>query len=128
PEERLRLAIRAIAELASTTPHFAPLMLREIATGGTGLPDEILARMRTVFGVIGEILGGGIAAGTFRDVDPVTTHMLVAGGVLVLIAGTPIRQRVRGSRKDERIPDEVAALLLDGLRAPGRGAARKKTK
>lgn len=128
PEERLRLAIRAIAELASTTPHFAPLMLREIATGGAGLPDEILARMRTVFGVIGEVLNKGIAAGTFRDVDPVVTHMLVAGGVLVLIAGTPIRQRVRGSRKDERIPDEVAALLLEGLRARTGGRDRKKAK
>ncbi len=129
PEERLRLAIAAIADLASTNPHFAPLMLREIATGGAGLPDPILAQMRTVFGVIGEVLGAGIAAGSFREVDPVVTHMLVAGGVLVLIAGTPIRQRVRGTaRRDEKIPEEVASLLLEGIRQRPAGRSRKKAK
>lgn len=128
PEERLRLAIRAIAALASTNPHFAPLMLREIATGGAGLPDEILVQMRTVFGVIGDALRDGTGAGTFREVDPVTTHMLVAGGVLVLIAGTPIRQRVRGASREETIPEAVASLLLEGIRRPSAGGPRSRKK
>ncbi|MCA1734225.1 MAG: TetR/AcrR family transcriptional regulator [Acidobacteria bacterium] len=99
PEQRLTLVIRAIATLAETDPHFAPLMLREIATGGAGLPDEILAEMRKVFGVLAEILGAGIAGGSFRPIDPVVTHMLVAGGVLVLSAGAPIH---RGSRPQKK--------------------------
>ncbi len=126
PEERLRLAIRAIAALAATNPHFAPLMLREIATGGAVLPDEILVQMRTVFGVIGDALREGIEAGTFREVDPVTTHMLVAGGVLVLIAGTPIRQRVRGASRAEAIPEDVASLLLEGIRRPSSATRGRK--
>lgn len=129
PEARLRLTIAAIADLASTNPHFAPLMLREIATGGAGLPDPILAQMRSVFAVIGEDLAAGMATGSFREVDPVITHMLVAGGVLVLIAGTPIRRRVRGAvRRDEKIPDEVATLLLEGIRQRPAARGRKKVK
>ncbi|MFN2441827.1 MAG: TetR/AcrR family transcriptional regulator [Thermoanaerobaculia bacterium] len=132
PEERFRLAIGAIAGLAETFPHFGPLMLREIATGGAGLPDEIVAEMRRVFGVIGEILGAGVAAGTFRPTDPVVAHMLIAGGVLVLSAGAPIRRRVRGEsggRDEGAVPDVVASLLLDGIRLPAARRARaKKTK
>jgi TetR/AcrR family transcriptional regulator len=129
PAERFRLAIGAIADLAQAYPHFAPLMLREIATGGAGLPDEVVAEMRKVFGVLGEILGAGVAAGTFRANDPVITHMLIAGGVLVLSAGAPIRRRVRGEsgeREETAIPEQVASIFLEGLRLPPTGRARAK--
>lgn len=128
-EERFRLAIGAIANLAQSSPHFAPLMLREIATGGAGLPDEVVAEMRKVFGVLGEILGAGVAGGSFRPNDPVITHMLIAGGVLVLSAGAPIRRRVRGESgglEEMAIPDLVASLFLEGIRIPPTGRARAK--
>ncbi|MCA1733340.1 MAG: TetR/AcrR family transcriptional regulator [Acidobacteria bacterium] len=129
PEERFRLAIGAIADLAQASPHFAPLMLREIATGGAGLPDEVVAEMRKVFRVLGEILGAGVAAGTFRPNDPVITHMLIAGGVLVLSAGAPIRRRIRGESgglEETAIPDQVASLFLEGIRLPAIRRARPK--
>lgn len=132
PEQRLRLAIGTIARLAAT-PHFAPLMLREIASGGAGLPDALLAEMRKVFGVVAETLAEGTRSGEFREIDPYATHMLLAGGLLVLMAGTPLRKRVRSLEGDagepEAIPDYVASLLLDGIRTPaaaGRRPARKK--
>ncbi len=137
PENRLRRIVFAIAELAYANPHFAPLMLREIATGGAGLPDEVLTEMRRVFQVLGDVLVEGAATKSFRQIDPVKTHMLVAGSVLVLIAGAPIRRRLRGEgipKNPEAIADYVSSLLLDGIReraprARGRsGRTRTRTR
>lgn len=130
PENRFRAFVLAAARMATEHPHFAPLMLREIASGGSALPDPIIVQMRGVFGVLAEIIGEGVSAKIFRPVDPAMTHMFIGGSLLVLISGAPIRRRIRGSAAVPERPEDVAAyvadLLLNGLRKPT--AKKKKTK
>lgn len=130
PEPRFRAVVRGMARMADEHPSFAPLMLREIASGGAALPDSVVAQMRGVFQVLADVLAEGVKTGAFRNIDPVMTHMFIGGSLLVLIAGAPIRRRVRGTvAAADRAADDVAAyvadLLLDGIRATPPPRAKK---
>ena len=122
PPAKFKAVVHAMARMAGEHPHFAPLMLREVASGGAALPDAIVARMRGVFQVVGDVLAEGVQSGHFRPVDPYMTHMFIGGSMLVLISGAPLRRRVRrAAAVSDRAADDVAAyvsdLLLGGLRA-----------
>lgn len=124
-EDRFRAAIRTFAASAWSHPFFAPLMLREIASGGAGLSEEVVKKIASVFRVVANILEEGRKSEAFRETDPLVVHMLIAGGLSVLAAGAPIRGRVRKvlrSKSGATIPqdsaeiaDYVAALFLTGL-------------
>lgn len=123
PEARFRAVVAAMARMATEHPHFAPLMLREIASGGAALPDSVVGLMRGVFQVLADVLAEGVSTGVFRTIDPLMTHMFIGGSLLVLLSGAPLRQRVRGAHSiADRSSDDVAAyvadLLLGGLCAP----------
>ena len=137
PEDRVRAFANSIAEVARKNPSFPPLMLREIASGGAGLPDPVLARIAGVFGHMASILDDGARKKRFRRVDPVVTHMLFAGGLFVLLAASPIRKRLRNlfvpdspaSREPppEELPGLVADLILNGVsRSTTHKRSRKK--
>jgi TetR/AcrR family transcriptional regulator len=135
-EERLRSVISTIADAARRHPHFPSLMLREIASGGATLPDRVVERMRLVFQAVSEALEAGAKSGEFRAVDPLSTHMFIAGSLLVLLAGGPIRRRLRQISKIRKAPVSdrstadiasfVADSVLDGLRAPAPAPARRR--
>ena len=132
PEERFRSVVRAMARMANEHPHFAPLMLREIASGGASLPDPVVAQMRSVFQVLADVLGEGVKKKTFRNIDPYMTHMFIGGSLMVLLSGAPIRRRVRGAEAiADRAPEDIAAyvadLLLGGLCRTAPPARTKKT-
>lgn len=119
PEEKLRAAIGAIARAATTNLHFAPIMLREIASGGAGLPSDALRKAAAVFGVFQRILEEGRRDGVFRRIDPVSTHMMIAGVVMLLAAGAPLRARLRAlegvppALPPEHGPQDLAASVYD---------------
>ena len=122
PEDRFRAVVLAMTGMATGHPHFAPLMLREIASGGTALPDQVLSDMRRVLSVLADVLGHGAREGVFRNIDPIMTHMFIGGSLMVLTSGAPLRRRVRGTDAvSDRTPAAVAAfvsnLLLGGLLA-----------
>lgn len=135
-EGRLRSVISTIADAARRHPHFPPLMLREIASGGATLPDRVVERMRLVFQAVSEALEAGAKSGEFHAVDPVATHMFIAGSLLVLLAGGPIRRRLRQISKirkapvSDRSPADIASFVadsvLDGLRAPAPARRRRR--
>lgn len=120
PEGRLRAAVAGIATAASDNPHFSPLLLREIASGGASLPSPVVAHMQLLFEILSSILSHGAAGGVFRRVDPFVTQMALAGSLLVVIAGAPIVGRLRGGDATAPIPSHLAEsisdLLLDGVR------------
>ena len=137
-EERLRVIVSTVAAAAQENPNFAPLMLRELASGGQSIPDEVVRRMARLFRTVAEILADGERAGRFRNVDPVMTHMSIMGSVIVLTAGAPIRRRIRdvvGGPKAsfvDRSAADIAAhlsdLILEGLQKRVPAPARRRTR
>jgi TetR/AcrR family transcriptional regulator len=124
PPERLRAIVASIAGTASRNPTFAPMILREIASGGADLPDEVLTKIASVLAVVAGVLEEGRRAGAFRRVDPALMQMIIGGSLFVLISGTPVRVRIRrlglpklppGDDSVESITGTVTELLLHGL-------------
>lgn len=136
PEQKLRAVIRVIGETATANPSLPPLILREIAGGGAGIPQSALRKIAEVFRTVGTVLRDGARAGVFREVDPVITHMLIAGSVFLLVAGAPLRRRLRalkgiGGRafregSSRELADELAELLLSGLNIPGTSVSPRR--
>lgn len=120
PEARLRAGVTGIALAAENNPHFSPLLLREIASGGASLPTPAVAHMQLLFRTLTHTLSLGAAGGVFRPVDPLVTQMVLAGSLLVIFAGAPIAARLRPEQRPPLSPTLLATavsdLLLDGLR------------
>jgi TetR/AcrR family transcriptional regulator len=115
--------IAAIVEEAGARPWFPPIMLREIASGAPHPDPTTFAMMNAVFGAVRDVIVQGQREGTFRDVDPLLTHMTIMPPVLIFFA----RQRVVASAKVQK--DLSAARTVDvfvrHMQASARGMLRK---
>ncbi len=125
--ERLEAVISAITRMVQEYPDHPRIVLREIASGAVHLPPEVLARMLEVVEVVRDLLVKGASEGTFRDLDPVLSHLTIVGAVVFLNATAPIRGRAAELAPDGSLPEpttDIAAflstLLLDGLAAKPR--------
>jgi TetR/AcrR family transcriptional regulator len=121
PSGKLQCVFDTFAELGTTNPHLVPMMLREVASGGATLPDEMLLRMAQVFRAVAEVLAEGASLGEFRPTDPLLTHVSLVGSMMFLIASQPIRARlgkIAGVEAQHSLRDlakHTANLFLQGL-------------
>jgi hypothetical protein len=80
--------------------------------------------MLEVVGVVRALIAEGTAAGEFRAIDPVLTHLTLVGAVVFLNATAPIRDRAAALGPGFSLPepttdiaDFIKEMLLDGLAA-----------
>lgn len=117
PEQKVRVYVREFAASARERHHFAPIMMREVAGGGTFLSDSALCQMGRIVNALDQAVRAGIASGIFRDVNPFIAHMLVVGSLSFFNAGAPIRARIAASQglafqpEVNMDPDEMTAQL-----------------
>jgi AcrR family transcriptional regulator len=108
-EERLRAYVKCFADTVSETPETVPLIVHEMLRGGRRLEEYVLPHFLSVFGVVREILERGVKEGSFRRVNPLATHLSVAGGLLFFFLTAPFRLRVAASgRLPVPMPDAPA--------------------
>ncbi len=121
PSAKLQCVLDAFADLGTSNPHLIPIMLREVASGGATLPDEMLVRMAGVFRMVQEVLAQGVEEGTFRPTDPLLTHVSMVGSIMFLVASQPIRARlgkiagVKAQHSPRDLANHTANLFLKGL-------------
>ncbi len=94
PSGKLRCFIQSMACHGSIARQFSPIMMREIADGGIRLHDPALRQMGRLFTLLHNILEAGVQSGEFRRVNPLTTHMLIIGSLMVYHSNEPIRNRI----------------------------------
>jgi len=134
PSAKLQAVLDTLAAFGTSNPEFIPLVMREVASGGRTLPDELFARLGGVFRVVGDVLAEGVEQGMFRPTDPLLTHVTLVGALMYLRATQPIRQRVARSaglpvsdHTPLHLARHVGNLFLHGLEAaPGAPAASRK--
>jgi TetR/AcrR family transcriptional regulator len=132
PAEKFQCVLETMARLPQTNPHFVPIMLREIASGGATLPDEMIARMAGIFAAVAEVLAEGVRAKVFRATDPLLTHVTLVGSMMFLIASQPIRARIAkaaGIAQTHTFDDlarHTCNLLLKGLEVDAPPPTKKK--
>jgi AcrR family transcriptional regulator len=122
PAEKLQCVLDTLGSLPKSNPHFVPIMLREIASGGATLPDEMLVRMAAVFRVVADVLAEGVKKKAFRATDPLLTHVTLIGSMIFLVASQPIRARVaklagvEHTHTFEDLARHTGDLVLKGLK------------
>lgn len=144
PQDQLRRFVKAIVTTATEDPHFAPLLLREVAAGGVNLPVSVIAKIGSVFQAIRRVLEEGQADGEFRAFDPLTIHALIGGSVMFLSGSAALRRRLaelgavpaETSASPAQMVEQIADLFLYGLTSQrtgeriaslGRPAAHRRT-
>jgi AcrR family transcriptional regulator len=136
PAEKLQCVLDTLASLPASNPHFVPIMLREIASGGATLRDEMLVRMAGIFRVVADVLAEGVKGKDFRATDPLLTHVSLIGMMMFLIASQPVRARiarfagVKHAPTLEDLAHHTGSIFLHGLElapaAPKKKSSKKK--
>lgn len=122
--QRLEAVITAVTRMVQRHPDHPRMILREIASGAASLEPEVLAAMLEVVGVVRGLIAEGTAAGEFRAIDPVLTHLTLVGAVVFLNATMPIRDRAAALGPPFSLPEPttdiarfINVMLIDGLAA-----------
>ncbi len=94
PENKLKAYIQTFADFILGQPHFAPLMLREIASGGSNMSNDTLRAMNQMKGFVKNILEEGYKEGVFRKANSFLVHIIIVSTFNFIAAGTSIRERL----------------------------------
>jgi TetR/AcrR family transcriptional regulator len=111
--------IATLADEASARPWMPPIMLREVASGGTRLDAETLGLMNAVYGALGRVIAQGQRDGVFRAVDPLLAHLTILPPVLIFL----VRERLVAARPEGE--GLLEPRRLDDFVAHVQGAARR---
>jgi TetR/AcrR family transcriptional regulator len=130
PSDRLRAIQRAFLRTMESVPHYAPLILREIATGGRNLPREVLEKFLQVVQITWDTVRAGQESGVFRDAHPLAVHLAIAG-----TSAFVTRARLIAARMQEMgialpgdpaelasLGDSISELVLEGLAKRSEGS------
>jgi AcrR family transcriptional regulator len=88
--DKLDSWVATIVGEAAARPWFPPIMLRELASGAPHFDPETFGMMNTVFTAVRDIILQGQREGSFRDADPLLTHLTIMPPILIFFA----RERV----------------------------------
>src|SRR5688572_22203673 len=88
--DKLDRWVATIVGEAAARPWFPPIMLRELASGAPHFDPETFGMMNTVFTAVRDIIVQGQREGSFRDADPLLTHLTIMPPILIFFA----RERV----------------------------------
>jgi TetR/AcrR family transcriptional regulator len=95
PGHRVDGLLRVLMEEAGSHPHFAPIMMRELAEGGRHLDRATLAAIRGVFEFLRLAIVDGQRRGRFGPVNPLLVHFTLVGPLLFYQANAPIRAEMQ---------------------------------
>ncbi len=121
PAVRLRRFIEAFAETNLRRPGLSAMVLKEIVAGGAHIDANVFPHVTELLGTVRRALADGVAAGTFRPVDPVMTHSSMILGLAAYFATRPFRERLAAGPVPGAAPDpdvfvrHYTALVIGGL-------------
>ena len=125
PEEQLRFYIRGMAAAVENNPWLPRIMLRELAAGGSSLPDVVLQSFTRLLATLAELLDRGAQKGVFIETTPFLIHMTVMGSLIFYKTSAPLRTRsprlaeaaFRGRQPSStEIATELEELILKAIR------------
>lgn len=111
--ESLKAYVTQFMDFAAGHPEMPSIMLREIAGGFETVPDETLAGLRAILGLLGGILEAGRKEGVLVDADPCAVQLMVAAAAVAAARGDSLMGRLKVEERN--VPGELAHILLRGL-------------
>jgi AcrR family transcriptional regulator len=93
PEEKLKTYINSVTRTMDQHPYLAPIMMRELISGGQHLPEATARVFANIIGTLADILEEGTKQNVFIETIPFIIHAMVIGGVVFYKASDPIRSK-----------------------------------
>ncbi len=93
PAENISVYIHSILETFEKHPFLPSIMMREMASGGSHLPDIVTEDMMSVIHMVVETIAEGQKQGRFSDIHPLFLHLMVVGGYAFFKAGNHVIQK-----------------------------------
>jgi TetR/AcrR family transcriptional regulator len=127
PEEKLRVYIRGFTRLIDGHPHIAPLMLREVASGGQHIPNIVARNMADIVSLLTDILDHGVRSRIFVKTLPLIIHMIIIGTAAFYKSSEPVRTRYPVLTNLDYQPDanlkghfgdEIEKIILKAVKKP----------
>ncbi len=127
PEEKLRVYIHGFTRLIGGHPHIAPLMLREVASGGQHIPEIVAGDMADMLSLLTNILDQGVRSGIFIKTLPLIIHMMIIGSAAFYKSTEPVRTRYSVLTNLANQPDidvkgyfgdEIEKIIVSALKKP----------
>jgi AcrR family transcriptional regulator len=125
-ERKLRVFVVTLARNIGMNRDYPPMMMREIADGGSRLPDEVIAQMTRVIETLRLILEEGQRKGYFRPVNTIVTHFMIVGSIMFYMAGEQIRKKINLQEGESRqldiiqsieeVAERVADMVINSMR------------
>ncbi|MDH3325915.1 MAG: TetR/AcrR family transcriptional regulator [Gammaproteobacteria bacterium] len=131
PEQQLTKFATVFAGSLNNNPFIAPLILREVASGGTHMNDQAIFKMNQIRTLLATILKKGEKKNVFRPSNPLLIHILLIGTLNFYSASASIRNKLSENvnkkvnreedKKDFILPisvvaTEVVNLVLNSIR------------
>jgi TetR/AcrR family transcriptional regulator len=119
PAEKLDRTLTAFAALIREQSFFPAIMLREVAEGGAHLDRDTLAVLASVPRAVGAIVAEGVAAGVFREVNPLFAYFSMVTPIVFFLCAAPIRQELGALHlvtSPSNDPDEFVRHMQESAR------------
>jgi len=84
PAENLHIYIQTISEAIRENPQIPPIMLREAASGGKNLPEEVIQALTIILEIMAQILKQGVGKNEFHPASSFMIHFMIAGPLIFL--------------------------------------------
>lgn len=129
PERAFTIYIDTLVKNIFASKFLTPIILREFASKGENMPDEVIEQIARIIGVLRSILSEGEKAGIFRKANLPLLQMMIVGGVNFYAAGRTIMQKtiqlipdaktVPKKETPEDISKFISEILINGLTISG---------
>jgi len=100
PEAKFDTWVATLVEEAAARPHFPPIMLRELASGGEHLDPDTVRLLDAVYGAIRDMVVAGQQQGDFANVNPLLAHFTIIPAVMFFLARARVISRRRRLHAD----------------------------
>lgn len=120
PDENLKIYIHTVAEEIRKNPQIPPIMLRETASGGKNLPEEVIRSLTVILEMMAQIIKKGVEKNEFHPASSFIVHfMLISPLVFLKQMGPLIRRQINilgpeniTSKWPDDISGEVERLIF----------------
>lgn len=124
PEDKLSAYIHQLAVTLDEKPFMPRIMMRELAAGGSHLPQRARMEIAKVFAIVTEIVEEGVTMGTFLSFPPFLIHLMVMGTFISFKATLTLRNQGISFPQNLQDPDvnlcgeieqQVRRLILNAI-------------
>ena len=105
PVAKLDTHIKTFAKECNEKPHFAAILMREMASGGKNMPERARKQMQRILFTLRETLQLGESTNKFKAADPLVTHFMIVGTLNLFVASIPLRKSLPQTDQNNPVQD-----------------------